>query len=111
MGQVLEASRLHSARARAVRWFHLLPTTSQFTMGRCATVALSEFVTAWLRVIEIGAANGDYGAKDNADKDTHDENSSFPTSNAADDREFPLVREGPASNYDSQGGAFWVARR
>jgi hypothetical protein len=31
------------------------------------------------RVIEIGAANGDYGAKDNADKDTHDENSSFPT--------------------------------
>jgi hypothetical protein len=64
------------------------------------------------RVIEIGAANGDYGAKDNADKDTHDENSSFPrTSNAADDREFPLVREGPASNYDSQGGAFWVARR
>jgi len=74
MGQVLEASRLHSARARAVRWFHLLPTTSQFTMGRCATVALSEF-----GVIEIGAANGDYGAKDNADKDTHDENSSFPT--------------------------------
>src|SRR6476646_1026120 len=51
------------------------------------------------RVIEIGAANGDYGAKDNADKD------------APDDREFPLVLQGPASNYDSQGGAFWVARR
>jgi len=48
MREQLEASRLHSARARAVRWFHLLPTTSQFTIGRCATVALSEFVTAWL---------------------------------------------------------------
>ena len=63
------------------------------------------------RVIEIGAANRDYGAKDDADKDTHDENSSFPTSNAADERKFPLVREGAASNYDRQGGAFWVVRR
>ena len=44
-------------------------------------------------VLTARVTDGDYGAKDNADKDTHDENSSFPTSNAADDREFPLVRE------------------
>jgi hypothetical protein len=43
-------------------------------------------------VIKIGAPNRDYGAKNNADKDTHDENSLFPISNAADNAEFPTVR-------------------
>jgi len=57
-------------------------------------------------VIEIGAPNRDYGAKDDADKDTHDENSWFPISNAADNAEFPAVRRCWTSNCDSQGAQF-----
>jgi len=62
-------------------------------------------------VIEIGAPNRDYGAKDDADKDTHDENSWFPISNAADNGEFPPVWHGRPSNCDSQEGTIWGARR
>ena len=64
------------------------------------------------RVIKVSAANRDYDAKDDADKDTHDENSWFPTSNAAGDGEFPtLLRGAPQAIVTAKQSVFWGTRR